>query len=101
MPGSTCWYTVIVNAGWGAKVFFVGDSRQLPEIEAGGAFGGLLERHGGASLVDNRRQHSAWERAALAELRHGDTDRAFDTYAAHDRIHHPDGGDVLARLVTD
>lgn len=74
-----------------AKVVLIGDPRQLPEIEAGGAFAGLLSRHGSARLVDNRRQHEPWERAALAELRHGDTDRAVDAYTAHDRIHHGPG----------
>lgn len=84
-----------------AKVVLVGDQRQLPEIEAGGAFAGLLTRHGDAPLVDNRRQYEPWERAALAELRHGDTDRAVDAYSERDRIHHGPGDSVRARPFGD
>jgi conjugative relaxase-like TrwC/TraI family protein len=84
-----------------AKVVLIGDPRQLPEIEAGGAFAGLLTRHGGARLVDKRRQQEPWERAALAELRDGDTDRAVDTYTDQDRIHHGAGESVRAQLVSD
>lgn len=84
-----------------AKVVLIGDQRQVPEIDAGGAFAGLLTRHGEAHLADNRRQVEPWERAALAELRDGDSDRAIDAYAANDRIHHGSGDDVRARLVSD
>lgn len=75
--------------------------RQLPEIEAGGAFAGLIERHGDAALVDNRRQQEPWERDALAELRNGDADQALDAYTTHDRVHHGDGEAVRAQLVAD
>src|SRR5581483_5907443 len=77
------------------------DPRQLAEIEAGGAFAGLLERHGQARLDDNRRQQNRWERAALAELREGDTDCALDSYTAHDRVHVDTGGDIRSALVVD
>lgn len=84
-----------------AKVVLIGDQRQLPEIEAGGAFAGLLDRHGRTRLVDNRRQHAPWERAALAELRHGDTNRALDAYTTRERIHNGPGDSVRAQLVGD
>ena len=71
----------------GAKVVLVGDPCQLPEIEAGGAFAGLQDRLGASHLTENRRQTEPWERAALAELRAGDADRALDAYLAHDRVH--------------
>lgn len=86
----------------GAKVVLVGDPYQLPEIEAGGAFRGLQARLGASHLSENRRQSDTWERAALAELRAGDPDRAVDAYLAHDRIHHaPTGADARALLVDE
>lgn len=86
----------------GAKVVLVGDPRQLPEIEAGGAFGGLVRRLDGSALTDNRRQQEPWERAALAELRTGDTDRALDTYRSHGRVHEaPNADHAMGRLVDD
>ena len=86
----------------GAKVVLVGDPRQLPELEAGGAFAALIDRHGHAKLETNRRQTEPWEQDALAQLRHGDVDRAFDQYLGHDRIHHCWGGeDALTQLVSD
>jgi conjugative relaxase-like TrwC/TraI family protein len=71
----------------GAKVVLVGDPRQLPEIDAGGAFAGLSARIGATRLTENRRQHEPWEQAALAELRHGNPDTALDAYLAHGRVH--------------
>lgn len=85
-----------------AKVVMIGDPRQLPELEAGGAFGSLTRRHPGAELTTNRRQHQAWEREALGDLRHGDSDTAFAAYLDHQRIHHiptPEG--AREQLVDD
>jgi ATP-dependent exoDNAse (exonuclease V) alpha subunit len=79
----------------------VGDPRQLPEIDAGGAFRGLLDRHGDAGLFDNRRQHAPWERDALAELRHGNPNNAFESYVAHDRVHVGGHFDIRAQLIND
>jgi conjugative relaxase-like TrwC/TraI family protein len=73
-----------------AKVVLVGDPRQLPEIEAGGAFRALERTLGGPVLATNRRQDQPWERAALVWLRAGDTDSALDLYRAHGRIHEHD-----------
>jgi ATP-dependent exoDNAse (exonuclease V) alpha subunit len=70
-----------------AKVVLVGDPRQLPEIEAGGAFAGLVRRLDTSELADNRRQQEPWEVDALAELRTGDTDLALDAYRSHGRVH--------------
>jgi conjugative relaxase-like TrwC/TraI family protein len=63
-----------------AKVVLVGDSCQLPEIDAGGAFRGLRARLGASHLMDNRRQAEPWEREVLADLRHGDPSGALGTY---------------------
>jgi conjugative relaxase-like TrwC/TraI family protein len=71
----------------GAKVVLVGDPRQLPEIEAGGALAGLIERVGAVELTENRRQQSSWERVALDALRMGRADVALATYERAGRIH--------------
>jgi hypothetical protein len=56
----------------GGKLIGVGDSRQLAEIEAGGAFRAISERFGAAELAGNRRQVDPEEIRALARLRDGD-----------------------------
>lgn len=68
------------------KLVLVGDHRQLPELEAGGAFQGLVRRGLAIELTENRRQVQAWERGALAQLRDGDADDALATYNAHGRL---------------
>ena len=55
-----------------AKVVLVGDHRQLPEIDAGGAFAALAHHLPTATLTENRRQADPAEREALADLRDGD-----------------------------
>ena len=88
--------------GAGAKVVLIGDPCQLPEIDAGGAFAGLARRFGAFELTENRRQHHAWERAALGQLRDGNPDLAIDAFVDHDRIHIADTVDQLsAHLVDD
>ena len=69
-----------------AKVVLVGDEGQLPEIGAGGAFRGLLDRLDALTLTENRRQREAWERNALRELRDGDVDTALAAYTEHGRV---------------
>ena len=64
-----------------AKVVLVGDHRQLPEIDAGGVFRGLLHRIDAIHLDENRRQRQPWERAALDELRTGAPSAAIAAYA--------------------
>ena len=70
----------------GAKLVLVGDNRQVPEIEAGGAFGALAKALEAPELTENRRQGEAWERAALAELRSGTPAKAVEAYASHGRV---------------
>ena len=53
------------------KLVLVGDDRQLPEIDAGGALAGISKRIGALELHDVRRQQHEWDRDALAALRHG------------------------------
>jgi conjugative relaxase-like TrwC/TraI family protein len=76
----------------GAKVVLVGDHHQLPAVEAGGAFAGLVGRLGATELTENRRQRHAWERDALDRLRTGDGGRSgivsvIDRYDAAGRLH--------------
>jgi hypothetical protein len=65
----------------------VGDYRQLPEIEAGGALRLLGEKLGAVYLRENRRQVEGWERDALDELRHGNVSAAVLAYDDHGRLH--------------
>jgi hypothetical protein len=69
-----------------AKVALVGDDRQLAAIEAGGGFRALWLRLGASELVENRRQHQAWEREALDLIRSGLVEEAVAAYQAHDRM---------------
>jgi hypothetical protein len=71
----------------GAKLVLVGDPRQLPEIDAGGAFAALAARLGALELTENRRQHELWERVALDHLRSGDVAQGLAAYDDHGRIH--------------
>jgi len=85
-----------------AKVVLVGDHRQLPEIDAGGIFRGLLARGGGIELQENRRQREGWERDALAALREGAAAPALAAYARHDRlVMEETAGGVRERLISD
>lgn len=72
----------------GAKLILVGDHHQLPEVAAGGGFRAALDMLAEriVELTVNRRQHSAWEQAALDQLRHGDVTAAFAAYGAHGRV---------------
>jgi conjugative relaxase-like TrwC/TraI family protein len=69
-----------------AKLVLVGDDRQLTAIDAGGGFRALRLRLGASVLVENRRQHQAWEREALDLVRSGLVDDAVAAYRAHDRV---------------
>jgi ATP-dependent exoDNAse (exonuclease V) alpha subunit len=84
------------------KLVLVGDHRQLPELEAGGAFHGLVRRGLAIELTENRRQINGWERDALEHLRDGRVGDAVAAYAAHDRVHiEPDGAAGRSALVGD
>jgi len=79
----------------GAKLVLVGDPRQLPEIEAGGALAALVERIGAIELTENRRQREPWERLALDALRLGHAEVALATYERAGRVH---GASSLAEV---
>jgi ATP-dependent exoDNAse (exonuclease V) alpha subunit len=69
-----------------AKLVLVGDDKQLPEIDAGGAFRGLARRLGAIELHDNRRQHDLEDRRALDAHRDGRPDELIDSLARRGRI---------------
>jgi hypothetical protein len=52
----------------GARVIGVGDTRQLPAVEAGGLFSLIARRHGHWKLTEVRRFGQAWERAASVRI---------------------------------
>lgn len=85
-----------------AKLVLVGDPRQLAEIEAGGALGGLARRVGAIELLENRRQRAGWEREALDLLREGRAEDSLARYADHGRIHVTEtAAGARSRLVAD
>lgn len=85
-----------------AKVVLVGDHRQLPEIEAGGAFGHLARQPGALHLEDNRRQRDSHERVALRDWRRGAIREAIDRLRRRGNVVQGDNSDVLrTRLVVD
>jgi ATP-dependent exoDNAse (exonuclease V) alpha subunit len=70
----------------GGKLILIGDPHQLPEIEAGGVFHVLARRLPAVELHENIRQHQAWERTALAELRNGSVAEALAAYHQNRRL---------------
>jgi ATP-dependent exoDNAse (exonuclease V) alpha subunit len=85
-----------------AKLVLIGDHRQIPEIEAGGAFAALTGAVPVSELAGNRRQVEAWERQALAELRAGSVPTALDAYRAAGRVHlAPTADTARERMVDD
>ncbi len=86
----------------GAKLVLVGDDRQLPEIEAGGAFRALATQLEAVELHDVRRQSDAWDRDALAALRHGRISEWADSYREHGRlVARPTAPEARNALVAD
>ena len=86
----------------GAKLVLVGDDRQLPELQAGGAFRGLGEHLGAIELREVRRQRHEWDREALAALREGDVQTWAQAYTKHRRIvARPTARGLRAQLVSD
>lgn len=84
------------------KLVLVGDDRQLPEIEAGGAFRAIGERCGATELSILRRQRDAEERYALEALRAGRTEDWALSLAARGRLVTATTSDRLReRLVDD
>jgi conjugative relaxase-like TrwC/TraI family protein len=70
----------------GSKIVLAGDDRQLPAVEAGGAFAALARRLPATRLEDNARQLSDWERRALRSLREGRAAEAAGEYLRRGRV---------------
>ncbi|MDP9441145.1 MAG: relaxase domain-containing protein, partial [Actinomycetota bacterium] len=82
----------------GAKVVLVGDWAQLDAVDAGGAFGMLVDdRDCAPELSEIRRFTQAWERRASVELRVGSR-QAVDAYLAHGRVADGDREAMLSAL---
>jgi ATP-dependent exoDNAse (exonuclease V) alpha subunit len=83
---------------WGARVALVGDTEQLPEIEAGGVFATLATDPSTIRLTSNVRQGEEWERQALGALRENRPAAALLAYLDHGRIHIDEPDKVPAAL---
>ncbi|MDP1794342.1 MAG: MobF family relaxase, partial [Acidimicrobiales bacterium] len=85
-----------------AKLVLVGDPRQLPEIQAGGAFASLFRRIGGSRLIENMRQRDPIERLALRDLRRRNVAGAIERLTDHGRVHElPTADDARSSLVAE
>jgi ATP-dependent exoDNAse (exonuclease V) alpha subunit len=84
-----------------AKLVLVGDGRQLPEIEAGGAFRALADQVGAAELHEVRRQDQQWDREALADLRRGDVAGFAREYHEHGRLVTAPSADAARTALVD
>jgi conjugative relaxase-like TrwC/TraI family protein len=70
----------------GAKILLVGDWAQLAAVDAGGAFGMLVDdRELAPELNEVHRFRAGWERRASIELRAGSR-HGVDAYLAHARV---------------
>jgi Ti-type conjugative transfer relaxase TraA len=85
-----------------SKLVLVGDDRQLPEIDAGGAFRRLAGELGAIELHQVHRQDEPWDRDALADLRQGRVQAWSDAYRDHGRlVARPTADELRATLVED
>ncbi|MEQ9617185.1 MAG: MobF family relaxase [Phycisphaerales bacterium] len=69
-----------------SKVVLVGDTRQLPAIDAGHPFSKLVSQLGAAKLRSVRRQQHEAHRLATAALSEGDVQTALSIYSGLDRL---------------
>ncbi|WP_028935359.1 AAA family ATPase [Pseudonocardia spinosispora] len=77
----------------GTKIVEIGDPKQLRSVGCGSMFGYIHAALEGPTLVENRRQRSEDERAALAAYRAGRYSEALSSYAV--------GGQVVATHTSD
>jgi conjugative relaxase-like TrwC/TraI family protein len=70
----------------GGKVVLLGGHRELPAIQAGGAFAALCRTLGAAELTSVHRQQRLWMRKATKELADGDVRAALSLYAQRGRV---------------
>jgi conjugative relaxase-like TrwC/TraI family protein len=83
----------------GAKVIAIGDSGQLPSVQAGGWMREVGQRVGVHRLTQVMRQRDLGERRALAQLHDGRSDAYLDWATSQDRvIVHTDDRAITAAL---
>ena len=80
----------VLAADAGAYVKGIGDTEQLPSVDAGGIFKLIADDHGHWILPEVRRMNEPWERAASLRLHDGDI-TVLTEYRMRGRIH--DGPD--------
>lgn len=86
----------------GAKLIGLGDSRQLPPIEAGGPLERIKKMVQNAHLVKNQRQLSRADQKAAVDLRRGQSEMAIDTYRKRKRLFvGADRAEAAKKLVDD
>ena len=85
----------------GAKVILVGDTKQLPEIDAGGFLRHLAEHHPVHTLTENRRQRVDWERDTVTDLAHGRVTQALDRMRANDGVILGHNADLVRQRMAD
>ena len=84
----------------GAKVVLVGDAEQLQPINAGGPLRSLSEQGGYCEISTIRRQRSAVDRAATAQLAKGNAVDAWESYHSRGRVQSRTSvDDAIAALV--
>lgn len=65
----------------------LGDAKQLPAIEQGGAFGAIVHGLGGFELTNIKRQERPEERERVKQLSRGETEAVLKSYAQEGKLH--------------
>ena len=94
MVGTRHLAEIVEHAGRAhAKVVLLGDEGQLPELDAGGAFGHLARRHRTAELRRVVRQRDRRDVTALNLIRHGYASEALASLSSRGRLVTADDAD--------
>ncbi|MES9859247.1 MAG: MobF family relaxase [Candidatus Thiodiazotropha sp. 4PDIV1] len=84
-----------------AKLVLVGEDKQMQAIQNPGALGYLASVLGCSQIETIRRQHEAYQREAVMQMRDGNTLEALSTFDQHDLIHWCEDQDhAVNQLVT-
>jgi len=86
----------------GARLILVGDRAQLPAIDAGGGFSGLVDRLGAVELTENRRQRDPLQRQVADLLGEQNARAAIALICEHGGLHvAPDTDAARRALIAD
>jgi ATP-dependent exoDNAse (exonuclease V) alpha subunit len=100
MSTPDCAHLVKSCARTRTTMIFIGDNRQLPAIDQGGAFGSIVERCGGFELEAVRRQESEKERQRVKQLYRGEMEAVIKAYAEDGKLHVASNGiDAQRQLI--